>query len=132
MSGGERHEMLALLEKGFERMDGRFDVLAEQIHTQGTKIAVQENSCALHRREDDRRDRRISALTAALGIVDKEVSQVIAVPRTPWLERLSRHATQIASILALLAMLGAGLWWITSRLTHMEKAIQHVATDARR
>ena len=80
MGDEERRLIESVLERGFDRMESRFDGLAAEIRSHGTEIALIKQVRAPHRGEDDKRDKRISTLARAVGDVDKEVSQVNAKP----------------------------------------------------
>ncbi len=60
-------DLIDMCERGFDRIDRRFDMLSTEIHKQGTVVAGIVTGCADHKVEDDKRDRRISSLTRSLG-----------------------------------------------------------------
>ena len=74
----DRKTLEAILERGFERMDNRFDTLADQIHAHGTRLALIEKDCVNHAKNDDRRDRRISSLQQVVKAED--ISQAGRIP----------------------------------------------------
>jgi hypothetical protein len=80
MGDEDRRTLETVLERGFDRMESRFDGLAAEIRAHGTAIAVIQAGCSSHKAEDEKRDKRISSIQRAVGDVDREVSQVTAKP----------------------------------------------------
>lgn len=80
MGDEDRKLLETVLERGFERMETRFDALASQIHEHGTAIAVIQTNCVRHLTDDEKRDKRISSLYRVVGEKEREVSQVTAKP----------------------------------------------------
>ena len=77
----DRKLIESILERGFDRMETRFDGLAAEIRAHGTEIAVIKTTCARHATDDEKRDRKISSLWQKVGDFKEEVSQVSAAPK---------------------------------------------------
>lgn len=69
-----------MMDRGFDRMEGRFDGLTAEIRAQSTAITVLETNWTRHLTDADKRDKRISALYRSVGETEREVSQVGKAP----------------------------------------------------
>ena len=76
MGDEDRKLIENILERGFDRMETRFDGLAAEIRSHGTEIAVVKVSCARHAADDEKRDKKISALWQKVGDFRDEISHV--------------------------------------------------------
>ena len=81
MDDDARKMIESILERGFDRMESRFDSLAAELRSHGTEIAVVKVGCARRAVDDEKRDKRISALWQKVGDFKDEISQVAATPK---------------------------------------------------
>jgi hypothetical protein len=70
----------SILERGFDRMETRFDGLAAEIMAHSTSITVLQTTCARRAEDANKRDKKISALWQRVGDFKDEVSQVTKAP----------------------------------------------------